>query len=288
MLDTSDGIADSARLLAEASGKRVVVDEDRLPIAAGLRRAAASRTALRAHVFRGGDYELLATLPAASVAPARAALRRLGCPLTEIGRVERGRGAWLDSASGRAPMPEGTWRPFPEVEAVAGRLSGPRYRFPSPPLRSEMDALVAERLTKTYHGQRGTVQALEAVDLTVAKGRLFGFLGRNGAGKTTFIKIAATLLAPTSGRVSLFGHDVVADPWAVRGDIALVPQEGRPFFHMSPREHVYEYLRVRGASAETAKARTDEVLTAMGLNSFSNEPCVPAERRPPAADASSR
>ena len=112
MLDTSDGIADSARLLAEASGKRVVVDEDRLPIAAGLRRAAASRTALRAHVFRGGDYELLATLPAASVAPARAALRRLGCPLTEIGRVERGRGAWLDSASGRAPMPEGTWRPF--------------------------------------------------------------------------------------------------------------------------------------------------------------------------------
>ena len=130
---------------------------------------------------------------------------------------------------------------LPEVEAVAGRLSGPRYRFPSPPLRSEMDALVAERLTKTYHGQRGTVQALEAVDLTVAKGRLFGFLGRNGAGKTTFIKIAATLLAPTSGRVSLFGHDVVADPWAVRGDIALVPQEGRPFFHMSPREHVYEY-----------------------------------------------
>jgi ABC-2 type transport system ATP-binding protein len=161
---------------------------------------------------------------------------------------------------------------LPEGTAGAGRLGGPRYRFPSPSLPSEMDALVAERLTKTYHAQRGTVQALDAVDLTVAKGRLFGFLGRNGAGKTTFIKIAATLLAPTSGRVTLFGHDVVADPWAVRGDIALVPQEGRPFFHMSPREHVYEYLRVRGAAAETAKTRTDEVLTAMGLNSFSNEP----------------
>jgi thiamine-monophosphate kinase len=112
MMDTSDGIADSARLLAEASGLRIVVEEDRLPIAAGLRHAAASRTALRAHLFRGGDYELLATLPSAAVAPARAALRRLGCPLTEIGRVERGRGAWLDNAAGTDPMPEGTWRPF--------------------------------------------------------------------------------------------------------------------------------------------------------------------------------
>jgi ABC-2 type transport system ATP-binding protein len=135
-----------------------------------------------------------------------------------------------------------------------------------------MDALVAEGLTKTYHGQRGTVRALDAVDLRVAKGRLFGFLGRNGAGKTTFIKIAATLLVPTSGRITLFGHDVVADPWKVRGEIALVPQEGRPFFHMTPREHVHEYLRVRGASAESAKARTDEVLAAMGLGSFADEP----------------
>ena len=78
--------------------------------------------------------------------------------------------------------------------------------------------------------------------------------------------------AVIEGTVTLFGHDVVADPWAVRGDIALVPQEGRPFFHMSPREHVYEYLRVRGASSETARTRTEEVLTAMGLGSFANEP----------------
>ncbi|MCI4355236.1 MAG: ABC transporter ATP-binding protein, partial [Thermoplasmata archaeon] len=135
-----------------------------------------------------------------------------------------------------------------------------------------MDALVARGLTKTYHGRRGVIHALDAVDLTVAKGRLFAFLGRNGAGKTTFIKIAATLLVPTSGRVELFGHDVVREPWKVRPDLALVPQEGRPFFHMTPREHVCEYLRVRGASAESAKARTEEVLTAMGLGAFSNEP----------------
>ncbi len=135
-----------------------------------------------------------------------------------------------------------------------------------------MDALVARGLTKTYRGRRGTVRALDAVDLSVPKGRLFGFLGRNGAGKTTFIKIAATLLLPTSGTVELFGHDVVREPWKVRPDLALVPQEGRPFFHMTPREHVCEYLRVRGASAESAKARTEEILVAMGLTGFANEP----------------
>lgn len=135
-----------------------------------------------------------------------------------------------------------------------------------------MAALEARGLGKVYHGRRGTVRALDAVDLDIPKGDLFAFLGRNGAGKTTFIKIAATLLLPTAGELRLFGEDVVARPEAVRPQIALVPQEGRPFFHMTPREHIYEYLRVRGASAETAAARTEEVLEAMGLRAFEEEP----------------
>ncbi|MCI4345391.1 MAG: ABC transporter ATP-binding protein [Thermoplasmata archaeon] len=135
-----------------------------------------------------------------------------------------------------------------------------------------MPVLEARGLSKVYHGRRGTVRALDRVDLSIEKGQLFGFLGRNGAGKTTFIKVAATLLLPTSGEVRLFGEDVVAHPEAVRPHIALVPQEGRPFFHMTPREHIYEYLRVRGASAESAKARTEEILDAMGLRPFEQEP----------------
>ncbi|MCI4329396.1 MAG: ABC transporter ATP-binding protein, partial [Thermoplasmata archaeon] len=134
-----------------------------------------------------------------------------------------------------------------------------------------MNALVAERVTKRYRGRQRETLALDSVDLSIAKGRLFAFLGRNGAGKTTFIKIASTLLAPTSGRVELFGHDVVADPGAVRPLIALVPQEGKPFYHMTPREHIEEYLRVRGASGETAKARASEMIEAMGLAEFQDE-----------------
>ena len=131
---------------------------------------------------------------------------------------------------------------------------------------------MAEGLSKTYPGRDPPVRALDAVDLTLPKGRLFAFLGRNGAGKTTFIKIAATLLLPTSGTVTLFGHDVVREPGRVRPDLALVPQEGRPFFHLTPREHITEYLRVRGASRETARDRTEHLVEAMGLAGFANEP----------------
>jgi ABC-2 type transport system ATP-binding protein len=139
---------------------------------------------------------------------------------------------------------------------------------------SLMPALVAEHVSKTYFGARGTIRALDDLSLELEKGRLFAFLGRNGAGKTTFIKIASTLLVPTSGSVHLFGLDVVAQPRAVREQIAVVPQEGRPFDHLTPREHVREYLRIRGASRETARTRAEETLAAMGLTSYADEPAI--------------
>jgi ABC-2 type transport system ATP-binding protein len=135
-----------------------------------------------------------------------------------------------------------------------------------------MEALVAQRLTRVYRSSARPVRALDAVDLAIDRGKLFAFLGRNGAGKTTFIKIAATLLLPTDGSVTLFGRDVVRDAAAVRDQIAVVPQEGRPFFHLTPREHIYEYLRVRGFGSESARARTDEGIVAMGLGPFADTP----------------
>jgi ABC-2 type transport system ATP-binding protein len=137
-----------------------------------------------------------------------------------------------------------------------------------------MDALAARALSKTYRGRRGIVRALDNVDMTIPKGRLFAFLGRNGAGKTTFIKIATALLLPTTGTVELFGTDVVAHPREVRAQIAIVPQEGKPFFHLTPKEHIEEYLRVRGASRESAKARAYEVLEGMGLLGYQNIPAM--------------
>src|SRR5207249_928554 len=102
------------------------------------------------------------------------------------------------------------------------------------------------------------VEALRGVSLSIRRGERVALLGRNGAGKTTFLRIASTLLIPTSGRIHAFGFDVVDEPERVRPLIAVVPQEGKPFFHLTPREQVYCYLRARGFARDTARARTEE------------------------------
>ena len=123
MLDTSDGIADSARLLAGSSHRKVVVEEEQLPWAPGLERAARSPAERRAIAFYGGDYELLAALAPADLGRATRAVRSVGGTLRSIGRVERGRGAWLRYDGHEVPMPPGDWRPFDLARGgVEGRV----------------------------------------------------------------------------------------------------------------------------------------------------------------------
>ena len=119
LLDTSDGIADSARLLAAASRVAVVLDEHRLPLARGLASRARTRTARRSIAFYGGDYELLVALDPRRWERARRTVAAAGSPLTCVGRVERGSGAWLESGGERGPLPAAGWQPF--GRAVRGR-----------------------------------------------------------------------------------------------------------------------------------------------------------------------
>jgi ABC-2 type transport system ATP-binding protein len=133
------------------------------------------------------------------------------------------------------------------------------------------DPLRASDVRKVYtrRGER-PVEALKGVSLVVRPAERIALLGRNGAGKTTFLRIASTLLAPSSGVVTVFGHDVASDPGSVRPLIAVVPQEGKPFFHLTPREQVYTYLRTRGFSHVEAKNRTDDALVQMELSEFAD------------------
>lgn len=128
------------------------------------------------------------------------------------------------------------------------------------------EPLWSENLRKVY-SVRGSppVEALAGVSMNVHPGERVALLGRNGAGKTTFLRIASTLLRPTSGSIRVFGYDIDATPEKARPYIAVVPQEGKPFFHLTPREQVYTYLRARGLGRESAKARTEEALGRMGL-----------------------
>jgi ABC-2 type transport system ATP-binding protein len=132
-------------------------------------------------------------------------------------------------------------------------------------------ALRSVDLRKTYLSKGAPpVEALAGVSLDVRRGERVALLGRNGAGKTTFLRIASTLLRPTAGSIEVFDVDVDRHPERVRPYIAVVPQEGKPFFHLTPREQIYTYLRARGLSRETSMARTEGALERMGLEEFAD------------------
>src|SRR6201988_1295328 len=79
-----------------------------------------------------------------------------------------------------------------------------------------------ENLSKTY---ASGFQALKTINLDIRKGEIFALLGPNGAGKTTLISIICGIVTPTSGRVTVAGHDIATDYRAARAMIGLVPQE---------------------------------------------------------------
>ncbi len=105
--------------------------------------------------------------------------------------------------------------------------------------------LVIRKLTKIYPGP---VQALTDVDLEVGRG-MFGLLGPNGAGKTTLMRIVAGLLEPTSGSVTLDGHDVVAEPRRVWERLGYLPQEFGFYPHLTGEKMLAHLLRLKGVEA---------------------------------------
>lgn len=126
-------------------------------------------------------------------------------------------------------------------------------------------AVRARGLGRTYPG--GNV-ALTDVNLDIPSGKVFGLIGRNGAGKTTFVRIAATQLMPTAGAVEVLGHDVVREVGDIRMRIASVPQESRPVYFVNVDELIFLYLRMRGMERAEARRRTDLALEEFGLTAL--------------------
>jgi len=111
----------------------------------------------------------------------------------------------------------------------------------------------------------GDVVALDDLDLVIEAGTVFGLLGPNGAGKTTLVRILATLLAPTAGRASVLGHDVVREPLAVRRRIGLAGQFAAVDDELTGRENLEMIGRLSRLSSAEARARAGELLERFGL-----------------------
>ncbi|MBF6089418.1 ATP-binding cassette domain-containing protein [Nocardia cyriacigeorgica] len=121
--------------------------------------------------------------------------------------------------------------------------------------------VLVEGIEKSF----GAVHALRGVDFHAAPGEVLGILGPNGAGKTTTVNILSTLIPPDRGRAVVAGHDVVADPAAVRRSIMLTGQYAALDDMLSGYENLVMFGRLMGLRKRAARARADELIAAFDL-----------------------
>lgn len=135
-----------------------------------------------------------------------------------------------------------------------------------------MLAISADGVSKRYKGLSQT--ALSNVSLTAESGQIYTLLGRNGAGKTTFVRICATQLLPTQGRIQVLGYDAIKEADKVRRLISIVPQEGRPLRALTPWDHVYNWLQIRGEKKQVAREKTELILQKLDLYDAKDRPAM--------------
>ncbi|ARU50810.1 ABC-2 type transport system ATP-binding protein [Cellulosimicrobium cellulans] len=126
-------------------------------------------------------------------------------------------------------------------------------------------------LTKDFPVGRdasATVHAVRGIDLDVAPGELVAVLGPNGAGKTTTLRMLTTLIRPTSGTATVAGHDVVAEPDAVRHRIGYVGQGNGAGHAQRAVDELTSQGRIHGLDRRTARRRADELLDSLELGSY--------------------
>ncbi len=115
-------------------------------------------------------------------------------------------------------------------------------------------------ITKRY----GEQLALNDVTLTINKG-IVGLLGPNGAGKSTLMKIITCFIPPTSGTVSVEGHDVIDDPMAVKRIVGYLPEHNPLYLDMYVREYLEFVAGVHQLKGEAAHKRIEAMIEETGL-----------------------
>jgi len=126
----------------------------------------------------------------------------------------------------------------------------------------EINAIEVQELTKVFDGN---VKAVDGISFTVKKGEILGFLGPNGAGKTTTLNMLSTLLRPTSGTATVNGHDILAEPDAVRRSIGYVFQDTTVDIELTGRENLDFHGRLYGLERSMRQKRIEEVLELVQL-----------------------
>jgi sodium transport system ATP-binding protein len=132
----------------------------------------------------------------------------------------------------------------------------------------------ARALSKVFHDRkRGQIKAVDAVNFRCEPGRIFGLLGVNGAGKTTCLRMLATILGPTSGTASVNGFDIVNAPEKVRASIGFLSTATALYGRLTAFEVVQYFGRLHGMTESALRPRIDELFTALAMNEFRDRRC---------------
>jgi ABC-2 type transport system ATP-binding protein len=143
----------------------------------------------------------------------------------------------------------------------------------------DLSLVQIENLKRVYKTTTGVfkrktkeIVALDGIDLSIAKGELFGLLGPNGAGKTTVTKILSTVLLPTSGSVKIFGLDVVDGAKAIRPRIGIVFGGDRGlYWRLSARDNLHYFADLYHLDPRISANRIPELLELVGLTERAEE-----------------
>lgn len=124
-------------------------------------------------------------------------------------------------------------------------------------------AIETKSLTRAF----GEKLAVNSVDLRVEKGILYGFLGHNGAGKSTTIKMLTGLLAPTSGTIQVLGFDMLDMQQSLEAKryLGVIPENLALFDNLTAKEYLTFVGRIHGLSMDTIRQRSEELLHLLSL-----------------------
>lgn len=113
--------------------------------------------------------------------------------------------------------------------------------------------------------EKRVIRAVDSINLTVKRREIVGILGANGSGKSTLIRILSTLLIPDTGRVTVFGYDVIRNATTVQRLINRVSVEASFFKKLSPMENLIYAARLYNMPSDVARRKIVAILTRLGI-----------------------
>jgi ABC-2 type transport system ATP-binding protein len=130
-----------------------------------------------------------------------------------------------------------------------------------------MKAIVVKNMVKKF----GDFVANDNLNFEVEQGEIFGFLGANGAGKTTAIRILCGLSVPTSGEMKVAGYDIYKETELIKKNIGYMSQKFSLYEDLTINENIRFYGSVYGLSVKERKLRAEETLRRLDLTDYANK-----------------